>query len=177
MNKDFETQLIAFLGRLTGAVVKTVTAQDGLVAIEMVPEKGSGNIPLSEIPDVLRVAEADMAAGTVTLLAHEAELQEFVQSWNMTADNPRIRRFLSLLKRDTRCDVLKPEFRNGELLYDLVVPSMDFAVPEFVCIEGVDFRTRTLYCYTFLEDINRVLETAAPDPFQMFSSGAEKLKS
>ena len=43
--------------------------------------------------------------------------------------------------------------------YELTVKTLDFTAPEYVYIEGVDFRNRVLYCYTFVEDMNDILET------------------
>ena len=82
-----------------------------------------------------------------------------VESWNLEADDPRIGRFIEILRRETRGEVTNVEFHSGELLYELTVRTLDFTAPEYVYIEGVDFRSRVLYCYTFVEDMNDILET------------------
>lgn len=178
MKTGFEKRLADCVTQLTGSVVKGVTVDGGLVAVELVPERGTGSIPLAELPEVLKVGEVDVVKGTVSLIGQLDAVKDYVQSWNMDTDDPRIRRFVAQLRRDTRCEVTHPEFRNGEFLYELTVPTLDFTAPDYVYIEGVDFRSRILYCYTFMEDMNRVLETAAPDPVPFtFQPSAGKLKN
>ena len=82
-----------------------------------------------------------------------------MESWNLEPDDPRIGRFVDILRRETRGEVANVEFRSGELLYELTVKTLDFTAPEYVYIEGVDFRNRILYCYTFVEDMNDIVET------------------
>ena len=110
-------------------------------------------------PDVLKVADVDIIAGNITLLGAYGAVRDFIESWNLEADDPRIARFIAILRRETSAEVSNVEFRSGELLYELTVKTLDFTAPEYVYIEGVDFRNRVLYCYTFVEDMNEILET------------------
>ena len=129
------------------------------MAVVLVPGRGHGRVSLSQLPDVLKVADVDIVGGDITLLGPYAGVRDFVESWNLEADDPRIGRFLDILRRETRGEVANVEFRSGELLYELTVRTLDFTAPEYVYIEGVDFRNRVLYCYTFVEDMNDILET------------------
>ena len=161
MKKDFKDRLSACLKDLTGAEIKSVTADEdsGRVTAVLMPGRGHGRVSLSQLPEVLRVMDVDIMEGDVTLAGNYADVRDFVESWNLDADDPRIARFISLLRRETRGEVANVEFRSGELLYELTLRSLDFTAPEYVYIEGVDFRTKTLYCYTFVEDMNDILET------------------
>lgn len=161
MKKDFKDRLSACVKDLTGAEIKGVTVDEegGLVRVLLVPGRGHGRVSLSGLPDVLKVADVDVVAGDITLLGAYAGVRDFVESWNLEADDPRIGRFLDILRRETRGEVGNVEFRSGELLYELTVKTLDFTAPEYVYIEGVDFRSRILYCYTFVEDMNDILET------------------
>ncbi len=161
MKKDFKDRLSACIKDLTGAEIKAVTADEdaGQVAVVLVPGRGHGRVSLSQLPDVLRVADVDIAGGDITLTGTYADVRDFVESWNLSPDDPRIARFIGILRRETRGEVSNVEFRSGELLYELTVKTLDFTAPEYVYIEGVDFRNRILYCYTFVEDMNDILET------------------
>ena len=161
MKKDFKDRLSACVKELTGAEVKGVTVDEegGSVSVVLVPGRGHGRMSLSQLPDALKVADVDIVAGDVTLLGAYAAVRDFVESWNLEADDPRIGRFIDILRRETRGEVTNVEFRSGELLYELTVRTLDFTAPEYVYIEGVDFRSRVLYCYTFVEDMNDILET------------------
>lgn len=163
MKKGIEENVAACVGELTGAVVKDVVVDRtlGVVSAVLLPGGGEGgHIGLNPLPDVFRVSDVDTVAGTVSLVGGLQAVEDFVRTWNMDADDPRVRRFVNLLRRETRCTVSNVEFRSGELLYELTVPTMDFTAPEFVYVEGVDFRTRTLYCYTYMEDLNAALDAA-----------------
>lgn len=161
MKKDFKDRLSACVKDLTGAEVKAVTVDEdgGQVAVVLVPGRGHGRVSLSGLPDVLKVADVDIVGGDITLLGTYAGVRDFVESWNLSPDDPRIARFVAILRRETRGEVSNIEFRSGELLYELTVKTLDFTAPEYVYIEGVDFRNRILYCYTFVEDMNDILET------------------
>jgi len=161
MKKDFKDRLSACVKDLTGAEIKGVTVDEegGLVRVLLVPGRGHGRVSLSGLPDVLKVADVDVVAGDITLLGAYAGVRDFVESWNLEADDPRVGRFIDILRRETRGEVSNVEFRSGELLYELTVKTLDFTAPEYVYIEGVDFRSRILYCYTFVEDMNDILET------------------
>ena len=161
MKKDFKDRLCACIKDLTGAEVKAVTVDEegGQVAVVLVPGRGHGRVSLSQLPDVLKVADVDIVGGDITILGAYASVRDFVESWNLDPDDPRIGRFLAILRRDTRGEVSNIEFRSGELLYELTVKTLDFTAPEYVYIEGVDFRNRILFCYTFVEDMNDILET------------------
>ena len=161
MKKDFKDRLSACVKDLTGAEVKAVTVDEdgGQVAVVLVPGRGHGRVSLSQLPDALKVADVDIVGGDITLLGAYAEVRDFVESWNLSPDDPRIARFIGILRRETRGEVSNVEFRSGELLYELTVKTLDFTAPEYVYIEGVDFRSRILYCYTFVEDMNDILET------------------
>ena len=161
MKKDFKDRLAACLKDLTGAEIKgiTVDEQGGQVSVVLIPGRGHGRVSLSQLPDVLKVADVDIVGGDITILGAYAPVRDFVESWNLEADDPRIGRFIDILRRETRGEVANVEFRSGELLYELTVRTMDFTAPEYVYIEGVDFRNRVLYCYTFVEDMNDILET------------------
>jgi hypothetical protein len=161
MKKDFKDRLSACVKDLTGAEIKGVTVDEGggLVRVLLVPGRGHGRVSLSGLPDVLKVADVDVVAGDITLVGAYAGVRDFVESWNLEADDPRIGRFIDILRRETRGEVANVEFRSGELLYELTLKTMDFTAPEYVYIEGVDFRNRVLYCYTFVEDMNDILET------------------
>ena len=152
MKKDFKDRLGSCVKDLTGAEIKGIT----------IDEEGGqvhGRVSLSQLPDVLKVADVDIVGGDITLLGAYAGVRDFVESWNLEADDPRIGRFIEILRRETRGEVTNVEFRSGELLYELTVRTLDFTAPEYVYIEGVDFRSRVLYCYTFVEDMNDILET------------------
>ena len=161
MKKDFKDRLAACVKDLTGAEVKGVTVDEegGKVSIVLVPGRGHARVSLSQLPDQLKVADVDIAAGDVTLFGAYAAVRDFVESWNLEADDPRVSRFVDILRRETRGEVANVEFRSGELLYELTVKTLDFTAPEYVYIEGVDFRNRSLYCYTFVEDMNDIVET------------------
>jgi len=161
MKKDFKDRLQACVKDMTGAEVKAVAVdeQAGQVSVVLIPGRGHGRVSLSQLPDVLKVADVDIVAGDITLLGTYAGVRDFVESWNLEADDPRIGRFIEILRRETRGEVANVEFRSGELLYELTVRTLDFTAPEYVYIEGVDFRNRVLYCYTFVEDMNDILET------------------
>jgi len=161
MKKDFKDRLSSCVKDLTGAEIKGVTVDEegGQVRVVLVPGRGHGRVSLSGLPEVLKVADVDIVAGDITLLGVYASVRDFVESWNLEADDPRIGRFIDILRRETRGDVSNVEFRSGELLYELSVKTLDFTAPEYVYIEGVDFRNRILYCYTFVEDMNDILET------------------
>ena len=161
MKKDFKDRLSACVKDLTGAEIKGVTVDEGggLVRVLLVPGRGHGRVSLSGLPDVLKVADVDVVAGDITLVGAYASVRDFVESWNLEADDPRIGRFIDILRRETRGEVANVEFRSGELLYELTLKTLDFTAPEYVYIEGVDFRNRVLYCYTFVEDMNDILET------------------
>lgn len=176
MKKDFKDRLSACVRDLTGAEIKGITVDEdgGQVSVLLVPGRGHGRVSLSQLPDALKVADVDIVGGNITLLGAYGEVRDFVESWNLDADDPRIGRFLDILRRETRGEVSNVEFRSGELLYELTVKTLDFTAPEYVYIEGVDFRNRILYCYTFVEDMNDILET---DSFSMLGypfSGAIK---
>ena len=161
MKKDFKDRLGSCVKDLTGAEIKGITIDEegGQVAVVLVPGRGHGRVSLSQLPDVLKVADVDIVGGDITLLGPYAGVRDFVESWNLEADDPRIGRFIEILRRETRGEVTNVEFRSGELLYELTVRTLDFTAPEYVYIEGVDFRSRVLYCYTFVEDMNDILET------------------
>ena len=161
MKKDFKDRLSACIKDLTGAEIKGITVDEegGQVRIVLVPGRGHGRVSLSGLPDVLKVADVDIVAGDVTVLGAYPGVRDFVESWNLEADDPRIGRFIEILRRETRGEVSNVEFRSGELLYELTLRTLDFTAPEYVYIEGVDFRNRILYCYTFVEDMNDILET------------------
>ena len=161
MKKDFKDRLSACVKDLTGAEIKGIVVDEegGQVSVVLVPGRGHGRVSLSQLPDVLKVADVDIVGGDITLLGAYAGVRDFVDSWNLEADDPRIGRFIEILRRDTRGEVANVEFRSGELLYELTVRTLDFTAPEYVYIEGVDFRSRVLYCYTFVEDMNDILET------------------
>ena len=163
MKKDFKDRLSACVKDLTGAEVKAVTVDEegGQVSVVLVPGRGHGRVSLSQLPDVLKVADVDIVGGDITLLGAYAGVRDFVESWNLDDNDPRIGRFIDILRRETRGEVANVEFRSGELLYELTVKTLDFTAPEYVYIEGVDFRNRVLYCYTFVEDMNDILETDA----------------
>ena len=171
MKKDFKDRLGSCVKDLTGAEIKGITIDEegGQVAVVLVPGRGHGRVSLSQLPDVLKVADVDIVGGDITLLGAYAGVRDivggditllgayagvrdFVESWNLEADDPRIGRFIEILRRETRGEVTNVEFRSGELLYELTVRTLDFTAPEYVYIEGVDFRSRVLYCYTFVED-------------------------
>ena len=137
----------------------TIDEESGAVSVVLVPGRGHGRVSLSQLPDVLKVADVDIVGGDITLLGSYAGVRDFVESWNLEADDPRIGRFIAILRRETRGEVNNVEFRSGELLYELTVKTLDFTAPEYVYIEGVYFRNRVLYCYTFVEDMNDILET------------------
>ena len=159
MKKDFKDRLGSCVKDLTGAEIKGITIDEegGQVAVVLVPGRGHGRVSLSQLPDVLKVADVDIVGGDITLLGAYAGVRDFVESWNLEADDPRIGRFIEILRRETRGEVTNVEFRSGELLYELTVRTLDFTAPEYVYIEGVDFRSRVLYCYTFVEDMNDIL--------------------
>lgn len=161
MKKDFKDRLAACVKDLTGAEIKGIVVDEegGQVSVVLVPGRGHGRVSLSQLPDVLKVADVDIVGGDITLLGNYAGVRDFVDSWNLEADDPRIGRFIEILRRETRGEVANVEFRSGELLYELTVSTLDFTAPEYVYIEGVDFRNRILYCYTFVEDMNDILET------------------
>ena len=161
MKKDFKDRLTSCVKDLTGAEVKGITVDEegGQVTVLLVPGRGHGRVSLSQLPDVLKVADVDIVGGDITLLGAYGAVRDFVESWNLEADDPRIARFTGILRRETRAEVSNVEFRSGELLYELTVKTLDFTAPEYVYIEGVDFRNRILYCYTFVEDMNDILET------------------
>ena len=161
MKKDFKDRLAACVKDLTGAEIKGIVVDEegGQVSVVLVPGRGHGRVSLSQLPDVLKVADVDIVGGDITLLGAYAGVRDFVDSWNLEADDPRIGRFIEILRRETRGEVANVEFRSGELLYELTVRTLDFTAPEYVYIEGVDFRNRILYCYTFVEDMNDILET------------------
>ena len=161
MKKDFKDRLVSCIKDLTGAEVKGVEVDEegGKVSVVLVPGRGHGRVSLSQLPDVLKVADVDIVDGYVTLLGAYAAVRDYVESWNLDANDPRIGRFIEILRRETRAEVANVEFRSGELLYELTVRTLDFTAPEYVYIEGVDFRSRILYCYTFVEDMNDILET------------------
>ena len=161
MKKNFKDRLSACVKDLTGAEVKAVTVDEegGKVSVVLIPGRGHGRVSLSQLPDVLKVADVDIAGGDITLLGAYGSVRDFVESWNLEADDPRIGRFIDILRRETRGEVSGVEFRSGELLYELTVKTLEFTAPEYVYIEGVDFRNRVLYCYTFVEDMNDILET------------------
>ena len=161
MKKDFKDRLASCVKDLTGAEVKGITVDEegGQVSVILVPGRGHGRVSLSQIPDVLKVADVDIIAGNITLLGAYGAVRDFIESWNLEADDPRIARFIAILRRETSAEVSNVEFRSGELLYELTVKTLDFTAPEYVYIEGVDFRNRVLYCYTFVEDMNEILET------------------
>ena len=161
MKKDFKDRLAACIKDLTGAEIKGIVVDEegGQVSVVLVPGRGHGRVSLSQLPDVLKVADVDIVGGDITLLGNYAGVRDFVDSWNLEADDPRIGRFIEILRRETRGEVANVEFRSGELLYELTVRTLDFTAPEYVYIEGVDFRNRILYCYTFVEDMNDILET------------------
>ena len=161
MKKDFKDRLVSCIKDLTGAEVKGVEVDEdgGKVSVVLVPGRGHGRVSLSQLPDVLKVADVDIVDGYVTLLGTYAAVRDYVESWNLDANDPRIGRFIEILRRETRAEVANVEFRSGELLYELTVRTLDFTAPEYVYIEGVDFRSRILYCYTFVEDMNDILET------------------
>lgn len=161
MKKDFKDRLAACVKDLTGAEIKGIVVDEegGQVSVVLVPGRGHGRVSLSQLPDVLKVADVDIVGGDITLLGTYAGVRDFVDSWNLEADDPRIGRFIEILRRETRGEVANVEFRSGELLYELTVRTLDFTAPEYVYIEGVDFRNRILYCYTFVEDMNDILET------------------
>ena len=161
MKKDFKDRLSACVKDLTGAEIKGIVVDEegGQVSVVLVPGRGHGRVSLSQLPDVLKVADVDIVGGDITLLGAYAGVRDFVDSWNLEADDPRIGRFIEILRRETRGEVANVEFRSGELLYELTVRTLDFTAPEYVYIEGVDFRNRILYCYTFVEDMNDILET------------------
>ena len=161
MKKDFKDRLSACVKDLTGAEIKGIVVDEegGQVSVVLVPGRGHGRVSLSQLPDVLKVADVDIVGGDITLLGAYAGVRDFVDSWNLEADDPRIGRFIEILRRETRGEVANVEFRSGELLYELTVRTLDFTAPEYVYIEGVDFRSRVLYCYTFVEDMNDILET------------------
>ena len=161
MKKDFKDRLSACVKDLTGAEVKSIAVDEegGQVAVVLVPGRGHGRVSLSQLPDVLKVADVDIVGGDVTILGSYAAVRDFVDSWNLDPNDPRIGRFIDILRRETRGEVNNVEFRSGELLYELTVRTLDFTAPEYVYIEGVDFRNRVLYCYTFVEDMNDILET------------------
>ena len=161
MKKDFKDRLGSCVKDLTGAEIKSITVDEegGQVSVVLVPGRGHGRVSLSQLPDVLKVADVDIVGGDITLLGAYAGVRDFVESWNLEADDPRIGRFIDILRRETRGEVANVEFRSGELLYELTVKTLDFTAPEYVYIEGVDFRNRVLYCYTFVEDMNDILET------------------
>ncbi len=161
MKKDFKDRLSACIKDLTGAEIKGIVVDEegGQVSVVLVPGRGHGRVSLSQLPDVLKVADVDIVGGDITLLGNYAGVRDFVDSWNLEADDPRIGRFIEILRRETRGEVANVEFRSGELLYELTVRTLDFTAPEYVYIEGVDFRNRILYCYTFVEDMNDILET------------------
>lgn len=161
MKKDFKDRLAACVKDLTGAEIKGIVVDEegGQVSVVLVPGRGHGRVSLSQLPDVLKVADVDIVGGDITLLGNYAGVRDFVDSWNLEADDPRIGRFIEILRRETRGEVANVEFRSGELLYELTVRTLDFTAPEYVYIEGVDFRNRILYCYTFVEDMNDILET------------------
>lgn len=161
MKKDFKDRLSACVKDLTGAEIKGIVVDEegGQVSVVLVPGRGHGRVSLSQLPDVLKVADVDIVGGDITLLGNYAGVRDFVDSWNLEADDPRIGRFIEILRRETRGEVANVEFRSGELLYELTVRTLDFTAPEYVYIEGVDFRNRILYCYTFVEDMNDILET------------------
>ena len=161
MKKDFKDRLSSCVKDLTGAEIKGITVDEegGQVRVVLVPGRGHGRVSLSGLPEALKVADVDIVAGDITLLGAYADVRDFVESWNLEADDPRIGRFIDIHRRETRGDVSNVEFRSGELLYELSVKTLDFTAPEYVYIEGVDFRNRILYCYTFVEDMNDILET------------------
>ena len=161
MKKDFKDRLAACVKDLTGAEIKgiTVNEEGGSVSIVLIPGRGHARVSLSQLPDVLKVADVDVAAGDITIFGAYDAVRDFVESWNLEPDDPRIGRFVDILRRETRGEVANVEFRSGELLYELTVKTLDFTAPEYVYIEGVDFRNRILYCYTFVEDMNDIVET------------------
>ena len=161
MKKDFKDRLGACVKDLTGAEIKGITVDEegGQVSVVLVPGRGHGRVSLSQLPDVLKVADVDIVGGDITLLGDYAGVRDFVKSWNLDDNDPRIGRFIDILCRETHGEVANVEFRSGELLYELTVRTLDFTAPEYVYIEGVDFRNRVLYCYTFVEDMNDILET------------------
>ena len=144
MKKDFKDRLGSCVKDLTGAEIKGITIDEegGQVAVVLVPGRGHGRVSLSQLPDVLKVADVDIVGGDITLLGAYAGVRDFVESWNLEADDPRIGRFIEILRRETRGEVTNVEFRSGELLYELTVRTLDFTAPEYVYIEGVDFRSR-----------------------------------
>ena len=153
MKKDFKDRLAACVKDLTGAEIKgiTVNEEGGSVSIVLIPGRGHARVSLSQLPDVLKVADVDVAAGDITIFGEYGAVRDFVES--------RIGRFVDILRRETRGEVANVEFRSGELLYELTVKTLDFTAPEYVYIEGVDFRNRILYCYSFVEDMNDIVET------------------
>jgi|GEM_PF-2750468 len=163
MKKLFEDSVAVCVKELTGAAVKNVVVDRtmGIVSAILIPGGGEGgHIGLNSLPEAFRVSDVDTVAGTVSVIGALPAVEDFVRTWNMDADDPRVRRFVSLLSRETRCTVSNVEFRSGELLYELTVQTLDFTAPEYVCIEGVDFRSRTLYCYTYMEDLTAALDAA-----------------
>ena len=120
MKKDFKDRLGSCVKDLTGAEIKGITIDEegGQVAVVLVPGRGHGRVSLSQLPDVLKVADVDIVGGDITLLGPYAGVRDFVESWNLEADDPRIGRFIEILRRETRGEVTNVEFRSGELLYE-----------------------------------------------------------
>ena len=113
MKKDFKDRLGSCVKDLTGAEIKGITIDEegGQVAVVLVPGRGHGRVSLSQLPDVLQVADVDIVGGDLTLLGPYAGVRDFVESWNLEADDPRIGRFIEILRRETRGEVTNVEFR------------------------------------------------------------------
>ena len=92
MKKDFKDRLGSCVKDLTGAEIKGITIDEegGQVAVVLVPGRGHGRVSLSQLPDVLKVADVDIVGGDITLLGAYAGVRDFVESWNLEADDPRI---------------------------------------------------------------------------------------
>ena len=84
MKKDFKDRLGSCVKDLTGAEIKGITIDEegGQVAVVLVPGRGHGRVSLSQLPDVLKVADVDIVGGDITLLGAYAGVRDFVESWN-----------------------------------------------------------------------------------------------
>ena len=65
MKKDFKDRLAACIKDLTGAEIKgiTIDEESSAVSVVLVPGRGHGRVSLSQLPEVLKVADVDIVGG------------------------------------------------------------------------------------------------------------------
>ena len=93
MKKDFKDRLASCIKDLTGAEIKgiTIDEESGAVSVVLVPGRGHGRVSLSQLPDVLKVADVDIVGGDITLLGSYAGVRASAASSPSSVGKPAAR--------------------------------------------------------------------------------------